>query len=166
MDYGQFVRKLGLPSDFVAPSTLTYEDVVINAITRDDLADDVAGINASLDLIRETRGGRWPTEAVTEESNYDDLLWHEVEFRDHDSFTYVIRDSGGTYLGCVYLYPMGRRTKLTEELLDHDVDVSWWVTPDAYEKGYYRKLYAALQQWVTNDYPFRSPYYSNADVPS
>ena len=29
---------------------------------------------------------------------------------------------------CCYLYPMGRRTPLTEELLTYDVDVSWWVT--------------------------------------
>ncbi|MEV6644258.1 hypothetical protein [Amycolatopsis sp. NPDC051371] len=37
--------------------------------------------------------------------------------------------------------PHGRRTKLTEELLGYDVDVSWWVTPDAYEK-----VYRALKQ--------------------
>ena len=61
---------------------------------------------------------------------------------------------------------MGRRTPLSEDLLDHDVDVSWWVTPDAYERGYYTKLYAALQHWVVADYPFRKPYYSNLEMPS
>ena len=94
------------------------------------------GINASLELIRRTRGGRWPTEPVTEDFNYVDLVWHECEFREGDSFTYAVYDAGGQYLGCCYLYPMGRRTPLTEELLDYDVDVSWWVTPDAYRRGY------------------------------
>lgn len=54
-------------------------------------------------------------------------------------------DSGGQYLGNCYLSPLGRRTPLTEELLTYDVDGSWWVTPGAYERGYYTKLYAALQ---------------------
>ena len=101
------------------------------AISREDLAEDVRGINASLELIRRTRGGGWPTEAVTEEFNFVDLVWHELEFRDGDSYTYAVHDANGGYLGCGYLYPMGRRTELTEALLRHDVDVSWWVTPPA-----------------------------------
>ncbi len=48
------------------------------------------GINASLDLIRETRGGTWPTGPVTEEENYVDLVWHECEFRDGKSFTFCV----------------------------------------------------------------------------
>jgi hypothetical protein len=43
---------------------LAHEDLVIRAITRHDLDDDVRGINARLDLIRRTRGGRWPSEPV------------------------------------------------------------------------------------------------------
>lgn len=48
--------------------------------------------------------------------------------REGGSFTYAVYDSRGQYPGCCYLYPMGRRTPLTEELLTYDVDVSWWVT--------------------------------------
>jgi hypothetical protein len=61
---------------------------------------------------------------------------------------------------------MGRRTELTEELADHDVDVSWWVTPYAYERGLYAQTYAALRHWVVEDFPFSAPYYSNAEIPS
>jgi hypothetical protein len=165
VDYRLFVKRLALPSGFSAPTQLIYEDLVANALTRADLADDVAGINASIELIRRTRGGTWPTEEVTEEFNYVDLVWHECEFRDGGSFTYVLRDASGGYLGCAYLYPMGGRTKLTEELLKHDVDVSWWVTPSGYERGFYPKAYAALRHWVVNDYPFREPYFSNREIP-
>ena len=165
MDHRLFVRKLTLPSGFVAPAELTYEDLTAGAITRADLADDVAGINASIELIRRTRGGLWPTEEVTEEFNFVDLVWHECEFRDGNSFTYVLRDAAGGYLGCCYLYPMGGRTELTEELLEHDVDVSWWVTPGGYERGYYTKAHAALRHWVTNDFPFRKPHFSNREIP-
>lgn len=165
-DYSEFIKPLRLPAGFAAPRRLTYEDLVAQALTRDHLADDVRGINASLELIRRTRGGGWPDGPVTEDFNYVDLVWHEQEFREGTSFAYAVYDTGERYLGCAYLYPMGRRTPLGEDLLDHDVDVSWWVTPDAYERGYYTKLYDALRGWVVEDYPFRAPHFSNADIPN
>jgi hypothetical protein len=165
VDYASLIRKLQLPPGFVAPARLVHEDLAARAITRADLHDDVRGINASIELIQRTRGGDWPTEPVTEEFNFVDLVWHELEFRDGTSFAYAVYDAGGGYLGCCYLYPMGRRTELSEELLRHDVDVSWWVTPDAYEQGYYEKLYRALRHWLAEALPFDAPYYSNAVVP-
>lgn len=42
---------------------------------------------------------------------------------------YAVYTTDGHHLGCCYLYPMGRQTEVTAELLDHDVDVSWWITP-------------------------------------
>jgi RimJ/RimL family protein N-acetyltransferase len=166
MDYANFIKKLQLPTDFRAPKRLTYEDVVARTLTRADLPDDVRGINASIALIQTTRGGGWPTGPVTEEENFVDLVWHELEFREGASFAYALYDDGGAYLGCCYLYPMGRRTQLDASLLHYDVDVSWWVTPDAYRRGYHTKLYAALLHWLTESFPFSEPYYSNSELPS
>jgi hypothetical protein len=165
MDFRLLVKKLDVPGDFAPPTQLIYEDLVATAITRADLEEDVQGINASIDLIRRTRGGRWPTEPVTEEFNFVDLVWHELEFREGDSLTYVLRDTTGTYLGCCYLYPMGRRTELTEDLLRYDVDVSWWVTPSSYDDGYYAKVYHALRTWLAAAYPFWNGYFSNKEIP-
>jgi hypothetical protein len=49
---------------------------------------------------------------------------------------------------------------------EQDVDVSWWVTPAAYQRGYYDKVYAALQNWIAGEFPFSRPYYSNIAIPS
>lgn len=165
MDYRGLVKSLDLPPGYAAPTALAYEGLRARAISRADLQDDVAGINASLELIRQTRGGDWPTEPVTEEFNYVDLVWHELEFREGYSFAYAVYDADGRYLGCCYLYPVGRRTELTEELLRYDVDVSWWVTPTAYQRGHYATLYAALRHWVAEEFPFTRPYYSNREIP-
>jgi hypothetical protein len=165
MDYQGLVKRLPLPADWSAPTDLAYRDVRAAAITRYHLDDDVRGINSAVDLIRRTRGGSWPTEPVTPEFNYIDLVWHECEFREGDSFTYAVYDDHGRYLGCCYLYPLGRRTPLTEELLRYDVDVSWWVTPDAYQAGYYAKVYAALRHWNETVFPFWRAHYSNAEIP-
>ena len=164
MDYTGLTKSLDLPPGFVPPRALTYEDIRASTLTRDDLDDDVRGINASLELIRRTRGG-WPTAPVTVEENYVDLVWHELEFREGYSFAYVVRRDDGRYLGCFYLYPVGRRVPLTDELIRHDVDVSWWVTTEAYELGFYRKVYDALTRWVEAEFPFEDPYYSNAELP-
>jgi hypothetical protein len=165
VDYSNFIKKLRLPPGALAPTRWTFEGLVARAITRADLHDDVRGINASIDLIRATRGGPWPSGPVTEEFNFVDLVWHELEFREGTSFTYAVYDTDGGYLGCCYLYPMGGRTALTEELLGYDVDVSWWVTPDAYERGYYEMLYRALRHCLANELPFWTPYYSNEQIP-
>ena len=166
MEYRRFIKKLEVPPGFTVPATLTFDDIVARAISRADLHEDVKGINASIEIIRRTRGGGWPSEEVTEEFNFVDLVWHELEFREGDSFAYAVYDANGGYLGCCYLYPMGRRTELTEELLGHDVDVSWWVTPSAYEAGYYTKLYRALRHWLAEQLPFAEPYYSNRELPA
>ena len=112
----EYVKKLILPDGFDPPQRLVHEGVVATVLGRDDLDDDVAGINSSLELIRRTRVGSWPEESVTAEFNFVDLVWHECEFRDGYSFSYVLRDSDGGYLGCAYLYPMGRRMELSEAI--------------------------------------------------
>jgi hypothetical protein len=127
MDYRLLIKWLDMPAGFSLTARLVHGEVVATAITRADLQDAVRGINASLALIRQTRGGVWPSELVTEEFNFVDLVWHELEFRERDYLTYVLCDSEGGYLGCCYLYPMGRRTQLTDDLLRYDVNVSWWV---------------------------------------
>jgi hypothetical protein len=165
MDYRGLIKSLDLPAGYAPPAALAHEDLRARAISRADLDDDVRGINASLDLIRRTRGGAWPTEAVSRDFNYVDLVWHEQEFREGSSFAYAVYDTGNQYLGCCYFYPMGKRTPLTEQLLEHDVDVSWWVTPDAYQRGFYTKLYVALRAWSGEAFPFRSPHYSNREIP-
>jgi RimJ/RimL family protein N-acetyltransferase len=166
MNYAGLIKKLPVPVGFEAPRELRYEDIVARALTRADLADDVRGINASVELIQRTRGGDWPTGPVTEDEDFVDLVWHECEFRENYSFSYAVYDAGGGYLGCCYLYPVGRRTPLSAVLAHCDVDVSWWVTPDAYDSGYYTKLHAALGRWVAEEFRFERVHYSNAEVPA
>lgn len=166
MDHAQLTKKLVLPEGTVVPTRLAFDDLVATVLGRRDLADDVRGINASLALIQQTRGGGWPTEPVSDDHDYIDLVWHECEFREGFSYSYVVRSASGGYLGCCYLYPMGRRTPLTAELLGYDVDVSWWVTADAHARGYYRKLHDALRHWLATDFRFWRPYFSNAQLPT
>jgi hypothetical protein len=159
------VRPLQLPDGFRAPRGLAFAELRAFAIGRQDLDDDVAGINANVELIATTRGGGWPAAPVTAEENYVDLVWHELEFRENYSFTYVLRRPDGAYIGCAYLYPVGRRVRLHEHA-DSDVDVSWWVTRPAYDDGLYTMAYQALRHWIATEFPFHEPVYSNSEIPA
>ncbi len=165
MNYSTFIKKLTFPASFTAPTELTFEDLTAKTLTREDLKADMDAVNSSLELIRNTRGGSWPQEAVTEEFDFLDLAWHEREFRDGTSFAYAVYSDSGEYLGCLYLYPMGVRTPLTERLEKYEIDVSWWVTAKAYESGYYEKLHFAIKEWIKL-FPVNSVYYSNKEIPS
>jgi hypothetical protein len=54
-DPSGYAETLALPADFDVPRLLRYDTVTGHAITRDDLGADVRRIEASLDVIRETR---------------------------------------------------------------------------------------------------------------
>lgn len=46
----------------------------------------------------------WPT-GLTLDSNRIDLAWHEREFTTSRSFSWIVRDESGLYLGCFYIFP-------------------------------------------------------------
>ncbi|MEO1703819.1 MAG: hypothetical protein AAFR50_00550 [Pseudomonadota bacterium] len=48
--------------------------------------------------------GEWP-DGLTFEDNAIDLAWHEREFTEKRSFSWILRDATGEYLGCFYIYP-------------------------------------------------------------
>ena len=149
----RLIKKLRLPPGFLAPTRLDVRGSPRQGDHARRSPDDVRGINASIALIQTTRGGGWPTEPVTEEFNFVDLVWHELEFREGTSFTYAVYDVDGGYLGCCYLYPMGGRTELSEERLDPRRRRQLVGDSGRLRGGYYEKLYRALRHWLAEDSP-------------
>jgi hypothetical protein len=164
MDISKYVKKLDLPDNYQPPTLLEHEDITARPLTRNDLEDDLRAVNSSLEIIRNSRGGSWPSEEIEEDFDLLDLAWHEREFRDNLSFAYVVY-KGDKYIGCFYLYPMGTRVSLSDDNKECDIDASWWVTTEAHESGYYERLYGALKKWLGQDFPFNKPYFSNKDIP-
>ncbi len=164
MNNQNYIKKLTLSDDVEAPMELHYQDIIAKPLTRNDLLADIQAVNSSLNIIRTTRGGSWPQGAVTEEFDFLDLAWHEREFRNGDSFAYVVYDDNGIYIGCFYLYGIGGRTTLTDELSKYEVDASWWVTQSSYHNGYYKKLKHALDIWLQDEFRFKKVYYSNIQL--
>jgi RimJ/RimL family protein N-acetyltransferase len=151
-----------VPASFVVPERLETARFRLRKLTARDADIDYRAVMANLGLIQRTRGGDWPTPALTFEEDRADLAEHEREFDDRTAFAYIVTSPDeAECLGCVYLYPPGRRGTATEGA---DVDVSFWVVQAAYDAGLYESLFAALQQWLAR-WPFRKIRYSNAVLP-
>jgi hypothetical protein len=53
-DYRNLVKRLQLPPGHAPPRELSYDEIRAYALTRADVHDDTAGINASIDVIRQS----------------------------------------------------------------------------------------------------------------
>lgn len=149
-----------LVSDSFNPSIkIQLGDFLLRTLSYRDAEIDYEAVMSSIDIIQKTRGGNWPTKDLTLEDNKIDLAWHQREFEFKNSFAYCVWDlEEKEYLGCVYFYSAGFRGKTPK---DADVDISFWVTQKAYDRGLYPKLFKEVKAWVQKDWPFKKPFYSN-----
>jgi hypothetical protein len=152
-----------IPDDFQVPTQLKTSDFLIRKLCYSDAKLDYAAVMSSIDIIRKTRGGAWPTADLSFVDDQIDLAWHQREFENGTSFAYTVMNLDETEcLGCLYLYPPGFRDDSSK---DAEVDVSFWVTQKAYDNGLYPKLYHALDSWLKDVWPMKRIVYTNKVIP-
>lgn len=153
-----------IPDNFNPPKRIQLGEFVLRTLSYKDAEVDYQAVMSSIDVIKKTRGGDWPTKDLTLEDNKIDLAWHQREFEFKSSFAYCVWDlKEEKYLGCLYFYPAGFRGRTTDGA---DVDISFWVTQKSYDMGLYPKLYKELRAWVKEEWPFKKPYWSNKELPN
>lgn len=151
-----------VPDSFKVPKKLETPDFIIRKFNFSDAKLDYEAVISSIDIIKETRGGEWPSPQLSFEDDQIDLGWHQREFENRTSFAYtVMSPDEKECLGCLYLYPPGHRSKISK---DGDVDVSFWVTQKAYNEGLYEDLYKTLDKWLKSVWPFKKIVYTNKEM--
>jgi len=152
-----------IPESFKVPKKLITEKFIIRKLCVRDVYLDYIAVMSSIDLIKKTRGGDWPTKDLTFEDDMIDLAWHQREFEHRSSFAFTVLNKDETAcLGCLYLYPAGFRKVAPK---DADCDVSFWVTQKAYDEGLYEELYKVLKKWLREVWPFKNPHWTNDEIP-
>lgn len=86
------------------PRTASLGDFRLTPLSVGQVDEDLAAVTGSAAVLKGLFGGDWP-EGLTRDDNLIDMGWHEREFTARRSFAWIVRDAGGTYLGCAYLYP-------------------------------------------------------------
>ncbi len=154
---------LSIPDNFEVPETFITERFIMRKLCFSDAKLDYEAVMSSIDIIRDTRGGTWPTHELTFEEDQIDLAWHQREFEFRSTFAYTIMNLEETEcLGCMYIYPAGHRDKKSQ---NGDADISFWVTQKEYDKGLYAELYKHILKWLANKWPFKNPIVTNIKIP-
>jgi RimJ/RimL family protein N-acetyltransferase len=161
-------QKLFVPTSFHPPLEVHIGQYLLRPLTEKHAKIDRDAVNSSIDLIRRTRGGTWPAEAISLEDDTADLIAHRQEFEQRSSFAYTVVDQDESEcVGCVYIYPPNHpfdgsdKSRMPE---DADAAVSFWVSQAAYEQGFYPVLRDFLQQWIKQEWPFKNVYYPNKEA--
>lgn len=156
--------------DFTPPLEARVSNYLLRPLVPQDVEADCAAVNASVELIRQTRGGTWPRGPITVEEDLGDLREHERLFQANEAFAYTIVDQlTAECAGCFYLYPPHHPlddTDQTDLKTDADAVVSFWVTPEAYQDGLYVALFPFTEAWLRSAWPFHSPYIVNREKPA
>jgi hypothetical protein len=145
-----------VPAEFDAPAKLETADFRLRMLTVNDVVKDYDAVMTSVDHLQGVfgEGSRWPSPDLTLEQDLIDLGWHQKEFQKRSSFAYTVMSlDESRCLGCVYLYPPD------EEQEEDAVDVYWWVRKSEYEKGLDPVLFAAVDEWIAEAWPFSAVNY-------
>ena len=147
-------------TDFVAPILVrpTYSARMLSAR---DVLDDWYAVLSSIDVIHQVRGGTWPTSELSLEDDYIDLAWHQREFEAKYSYAYVAYSLENVYLGCLYIYPPDRPSSLRAPSSDDEATISWWVTTEAFNRGFYGEFSLDIRSWIETEWPFKKVNWAN-----
>ncbi len=152
-----------VPDSFQVPEKLETPEFIIRKLLFDDAKLDLEAVMSSIDIIKKTRGGDWPTPDLNFKEDQIDLAWHQREFENRTSFAFTVMSKDeAECLGCLYLYPPGFRSEISK---DASVDVSFWVTQKVYDQGLYTILYKTLDDWLKSAWPFEKIIYTNKELP-
>lgn len=128
---------LDLPRDFALGA---YR---LTPLTHAQVEEDYAAVMATAPLFGDFFG-EWP-EGLTLEENLIDLAWHDREFTTRRSFSWILRDGAGTYLGCFYIAPqIGARGRATAAL---------WLCNIPDRHAVCQSLKADLSAWMASHLP-------------
>lgn len=109
----------------------------------ENVDEDFAAVQATAHLM-DGIFGDWPT-GLTHEANLIDMAWHEREFTARRSFSWIVRDGHGAYVGCFYLFPeLGTRGR---------AKATFWLCDLPDRTTIAANLKAELGAWLTGAMP-------------
>lgn len=147
-----------VPASFKIPETLETEEFRLRMLTVDDVVKDYDAVMTSIEHLKTIwPGGDWPTEELTFEQDLIDLGLHQKEFQSRLSFAYtVVNPTESMVTGCVYINPSPKR--------GFDAVVYLWARQSELAGGMETRLYAAVQEWIAKEWPFKKVAYPGRGI--
>ncbi|MEM6577987.1 MAG: hypothetical protein AAF678_05805 [Pseudomonadota bacterium] len=126
------------------PRDADIGEFLLTPLDASAMEEDFEAVNSSLGVLRGLFGDDWP-EGLTRQENLTDLHWHDREFTLRRSFSWVVRDPQGTYLGCAYLFPAPGA--------QGSAQVYTWIRDMPDRSARNKRLNAALATWLSDTLP-------------
>lgn len=150
-------------ADIDAPEGLRTDEFLLRPILASDAEIDYPAVMETKEFLRIWEGGGYPPDDFTVDDNRKDLAKMEGRFNDRHSFAYTVMNLTETEcFGCVYIFPTDVSWLADTEVAgvgdsdwsDYDAVVQFWIRTSRLAEGVDRKLVAAMQSWLTNEWPF------------
>lgn len=126
-------------ADRVPPGEAELGDWRLTPLEPSVAEEDFAAVTSSCAVLQGFFGNDWPVGLTLEEDRID-LAWHAREFAFGRSFAWVLREAGGGYVGCVYVFPALGKTGAGE--------VFFWVVDRPDRRAVLAAVRPVLEAWL------------------
>lgn len=143
-----------VPADFKVPTLIEGPGFKLVPLGPALVKIDFEAYMSSVEHLQKTftRSTEWPHPGITDADAMRDMETEQARFQARTSFAYAVLTPDGTReRGCVYVYPAKGK--------GHDAVVTMWVTKAENDAGFDAALYAWVQGWMKQDWPFAKVVY-------
>lgn len=143
-----------VPADFKVPTLIEGPGFKLVPLGPALVKIDFEAYMSSAEHLQKTftRSTDWPHPGITDADAMRDMETEQARFQARTSFAYaVLTPDGSRERGCVYVYPAKGE--------GHDAVVTMWVTKAEHDAGFDAALYAWVQGWMKQDWPFAKVVY-------
>ncbi|MCJ2183896.1 twin-arginine translocation pathway signal protein [Novosphingobium sp. 1949] len=143
-----------VPADFRVPTRVETAHFTIVPLGPKLARIDYEAYMASVEHLQKTfsRSTSWPHAGITDADTIADMTSEAERFKARTSFAYsVLTPDGKRERGCIYVQP--------SRVPGYDAVVRLWVTKAEYDAGFDAQLYAFVQGWIAQKWPFANVAY-------
>lgn len=147
-----------VPETFKAPFQIDAGSFILKKLTVEDVHRDYEAVMSSKESLRQIfrEDDDWPSEAMTLEENYRDLLEHQEEFDRNEGFAYtVLTPDLSKCIGCLYIYPFPYGV--------YDSRVYFWLIDEVKEE-LSPVFQAFIEKWIPETFSFNSIVYPGRHI--
>lgn len=145
------------------PDGMVTNEFLIRPLRATDVDLDYAAVMESKEFLRKWEQSSWPEDNFTLADNLEDLVRHEREHINRESFTFTVMNPTETFcFGCIYIFPRTARwlsqnetTPMGEtEWADYEAVILFWIRQSRLREAMDRKLLDVLRPWFEQEWPF------------
>lgn len=147
-----------VPEGFKAPYQVKHSKFTLRKLTVDEVEKDYEAVMSSRESLRQVFcvNDEWPSDDMTIEENYSDLLEHQEEFDKNIGFAYtVVTPDDSRCIGCIYIYPFSHGV--------YDCRIFYWLVDEIADRlnAQFRFF---LDKWVPEAFGFENPVFPGRDM--